>query len=84
MSKWHRVELTADQMGDLWVAGFKYDPEFDEGRVKVRPYERFINDNGETIKTPVRFETMVARNEIIYLYKFKNEIDAMAFKLKWG
>ena len=85
MSKWHRVELTIDQMSEVWKDWRRYDKDAVlEGRIKIRPYRTFVNGTGKTVNEPVRFGTTIPREEIIYVFKFKNPNDAMAFKLEWS
>ena len=83
MSKWHKVELTIKQMGEVWVQ-YPRVTAFNEGRVKIRPYQTFVDVDGKTKRKPVRFGTTISANEITYVFKFKDPAEAMAFKLRWS
>ncbi len=89
MSKWHRVELSNDQFHDMLKelpGGILWADHrlVSEERVKSSVHYRIKNkDNSITIK---RLETGddVPNDQVFWVYKFKNEIEAMAFKLTWS
>ena len=89
MSKWFKVELTSTQYIAM-ISNWGYDDvEFMasvSGRVKLRTYWIVDSEDGTPIKEmlPLDWARSVRDDLVTYVYKFKDETEAMAFKLRWS
>ncbi len=95
MSKWHRVELDFDQfqeMDEHESTNLDGSPVC-EGRVKCCGYLTHKSSNGITWTESLDAWTESCRDsrrqpfdtdQITYVFKFKDEIEATAFKLTWS
>lgn len=95
MSKWHRVELDSDQMRKMidemsWGALDEKnwnDKNVSERRVKIRRFRTIVGVDGELKKTSFVYAGVFPAgylNDTTWVYKFKDEIEAFAFKLEWS